>query len=56
MALLRNSKDIFENAMKVLRIIQGMTPARQMQVLAAAQMMVNIEAAGTQEKPEVNDE
>jgi hypothetical protein len=58
MALLRNSKDTFEATLKVLRVLQDMTAERQMQVLAAVQMVVSTEmqAPQLQTEPEVSDE
>lgn len=47
---LRDCKEIAEAALKVIRVIAAMPPRRQMEVMAVAQTMVNIEAQRTLSK------
>lgn len=54
--LYEDSKAVFEKTLAVLRQLVDLPPIRQQQVLAAAQLALNFEAARAQQKPEVRDE
>lgn len=57
---LKDCKDIAEAAMRIMRVLQGMSPQRQLEVMAVAQTMANVEAGRSlaqQQRPmEVRDE